>query len=120
VDRSDITRRKAAIFKALGHPTRLEIVESLARREHCVCELVAMLPGSQATTSRHLEVLLEAGMVERRRDGVRMIYALALPCVLDAIPCIEAAFAGKACGRRAAGRAKPTEAVARRGEGVRS
>jgi len=106
VRRTDISRRKAAIFKALGHPTRLEIVEALARREHCVCELVAMVPGSQATTSRHLEVLLKTGIVERRRDGVRMIYALALPCVLKAIPCIEKAFAGGRCAAPRARRKK--------------
>ncbi|MHC5054892.1 MAG: ArsR/SmtB family transcription factor [Planctomycetota bacterium] len=98
--RAELSRRKAAIFKALGHPTRLEIVEALARREHCVCELVAMLPGSQATTSRHLEVLLREGMVERRRDGVRMLYTLALPCVLKAIPCIERALGGGARAKR--------------------
>ena len=106
MNRSDLARRKAAIFKALGHPTRLEIVEALARREHCVCELVEMVPGSQATTSKHLEVLLEAGIVERRREGVRMIYALALPCVLDAIPCIEKAFAGGRCASPRARRKK--------------
>jgi len=103
VNRSELSRRKAAIFKALGHPTRLEMVEALARREHCVCEFVDMVPGSQATTSKHLEVLLDAGIVERRRDGVRMLYSLALPCVLEAIPCIEKAFAG---GCRAAPRAR--------------
>ena len=103
---SDVSRRKAAIFKALGHPTRLEIVEALARREHCVCELVDMVPGSQATTSKHLEVLLDAGIVERRRDGVKMIYRLALPCVLDAIPCIEKALAGGCCAAPRARRKK--------------
>ena len=106
--RSDLSRRKAAIFKALGHPTRLEIVEALARREYCVCEFVDMVPGSQATTSKHLEVLLDAGIVARRRDGVRMIYALALPCVLDAIPCIEKAFAGGCCAATGARRKKVT------------
>lgn len=99
-------RRKADIFKALGHPTRLAMVEALARREHCVCELVAMQPGSQATTSKHLEVLLKAGIVSRRRDGVRMMYALALPCVLDAIPCIEAALEGKPCASKSVRRAR--------------
>ncbi len=110
--RSELSRRKAAIFKALGHPTRLEIVEALARREHCVCELVAMRPGSQATTSKHLDVLLAAGIVERRREGVRMVYRLALPCVLKAIPCIEAAIARRPrAKRRASGPATRREKV---------
>ncbi|MHC4249295.1 MAG: ArsR/SmtB family transcription factor [Planctomycetota bacterium] len=100
--RCELSRRKAAVFKALGHPTRLEIVEKLALREHCVCELVAVLPGSQATTSKHLEVLLGAGIVERNRDGVRMVYSLALPCVLKAIPCIEEALERRPRAKRRA------------------
>ena len=98
--RSDLSRRKAAIFKALGHPTRLEIVEALARRDSCVCELVAMLPGSQATTSKHLEVLLKAGIVERRRDGVKMIYRLVLRCVLKSVTCIDRALGGTPQAKR--------------------
>ena len=98
--RPELSRRKAAIFKALGHPTRLEIVETLAQREHCVCELVAMLPGSQATTSRHLEVLLKAGIVERRRDGVKMIYRLVLRCVLKSVTCINGALGGTPRAKR--------------------
>ena len=79
---------KAEIFKALGHPARIVMVEALGRRARCVSELVEMVEGSQATVSRHLEVLLRAGIVRRRREGVKMIYELALPCVLKAMPCI--------------------------------
>lgn len=104
MNRSELSRRKAAVFKALGHPTRLATVEALAERERCVCDLVAMLPGSQATMSKHLEVLLEAGIVERRREGVRMVYRLALPCVLKAIPCIEAGVTRRPRAKRRATR----------------
>jgi len=94
---------KARIFKALGHPTRLRIVEMLAEGERCVCEIVAEFGNSQATVSRHLDVLLRARILDRRREGVKMIYRLALPCVLDAMPCITRAIR-KASGGEAMAR----------------
>jgi ArsR family transcriptional regulator len=86
------TLAKARIFKALGHPTRLAIVEMLAEGERCVCEIVPAFDDAQATISRHLDVLLQAGIVRRRRDGVKMIYELAMPCLLDVMPCVVEAI----------------------------
>ncbi len=89
---TEIAHAKAEIFKALGHPTRLVIVEMLAKKERCVCEIVAEFDDSQATISRHLDQLLRAGIVRRRRDGTKMMYELALPCLLGALPCVEKAL----------------------------
>ena len=91
-----LAESKARIFKALGHPTRLSIVEMLADGERCVCEIVPAFEDSQATISRHLDVLLRAGIVRRRREGVKMIYELALPCLLDAMPCVVRALKRRA------------------------
>jgi ArsR family transcriptional regulator len=88
---------KARIFKAMGHPTRLLIMEFLARGPRCVCDLVERVPGRQATTSRHLAVLVRAGVLRRHREGVRMIYELALPCLLKAMPCVTEALKGGRC-----------------------
>jgi DNA-binding transcriptional ArsR family regulator len=87
-----LLQARAEIFKALGHPSRLRIVEALAEGPHCVCDLVELVPGAQATTSRHLDVLLGAGIVQRRREGTKMVYELAIPCVLKAMPCVTQAL----------------------------
>ena len=94
------TRAKARIFRAMGHPTRLAIVEFLARGPRCVCEMVGRFPGRQATISRHLAVLVRTGILRRHREGVRMIYALALPCLLSALPCVVKALRSGRCGTR--------------------
>ena len=101
--RSDLqlAQAKAQIFKALGHPARLTMVEALGSRPHCVCELVEMVPGSQATTSRHLDVLLKAGVVQRRREGVKMIYELAMPCLLKTMPCVVEALKNRVASEAA-------------------
>jgi ArsR family transcriptional regulator len=91
-------KSKARIFKALGHPVRLYLVERLAERPRCVCEMVEMVPGRQATTSRHLGVLVSSGILRRHREGVKMIYELAMPCLLNALPCVMEALRVGRCG----------------------
>ena len=112
---------RARIFRALGHPTRLAIVEMLAGGERCVCEIVPAFGDSQATVSRHLDVLLRAGIVRRRREGVRMIYALAMPCLLDCLPCVERILRGRAGGEAACRRCEAacTAGVGRETSGIR-
>lgn len=63
--------------KALAHPARLAIVQILATRESCICgELVDALPLAQATVSRHLQVLRDAGLIRGEVDGPRSCYCL--------------------------------------------
>ncbi|MBO6575645.1 MAG: winged helix-turn-helix transcriptional regulator [Rhodothermales bacterium] len=63
--------------KALGHPARVAILETLARRGACICgEIVDELPLAQATVSQHLKALKEAGLVEGTIDGPRSCYCI--------------------------------------------
>jgi ArsR family transcriptional regulator len=63
--------------KALAHPARLDILRVLASRTTCVCgEIVDELPLAQATVSRHLKVLKEAGLIQGEVDGPRVCYCL--------------------------------------------
>ncbi len=64
------------IFKALGEPNRLAIVLMLKERKMCVCEIVTVLPVSFSTISSHLKILLNAGIVEKERDGKWIVYSL--------------------------------------------
>jgi DNA-binding transcriptional ArsR family regulator len=67
--------RLAAAAKALGHPARLAILQTLAARGTCVCgELVSELPLAQATVSQHLKALKAAGLVRGEVDGPRSCY----------------------------------------------
>jgi ArsR family transcriptional regulator len=67
----------ARACKALAHPARLAILETLAKRGSCICgEIVQVLPLSQATVSQHLKVLKEAGLIRGETDGPRSCYCL--------------------------------------------
>ena len=63
--------------KALSHPARLAILQILAKRDRCICgEIVDDLPLAQATVSRHLKVLKEAGLIQGTIDGPSVCYCL--------------------------------------------
>ena len=67
----------ASLGQAMAHPTRLYILDALARQEACVCHLTALLGQRQAHVSQHLRVLKDAGLVSDRRDGQMVYYSLA-------------------------------------------
>ncbi len=69
--------RLAAQLKALSHPARLAILQTLAQRSACVCgEVVEVLPLAQATVSQHLRTLREAGLVRGEISGPSTCYCL--------------------------------------------
>ena len=80
---------KAAVLKALGHPTRLWMVEQLADGEKCVCEFADAIDADFSTVSKHLSVLKHAGIVEDDKRGKQVFYSLKVPCVLNFINCVE-------------------------------
>jgi len=65
------------VMKALSDGSRLKILKMLELRELCVCEIQALLALSQSTVSKHLKILEDAGLVDRRRDGQWVLYRLA-------------------------------------------
>jgi len=70
-------RRTAEMMKALGHPTRLQILEVLSEEgESCVCHLENRLGQRQAYISQQLARLREADLVVDRREGLFIFYAL--------------------------------------------
>lgn len=79
---------QAAVIKAMAHPTRLLILNSLKKKETCVCELRDQVGDDISTVSKHLLVLKHAGLVAARREGNWLYYRLTCPCVLDFTKCI--------------------------------
>ena len=66
----------AEIFRALGDPTRVRILHSLAASELCVCDLAAILGMSQSAVSHQLRLLRSLRLVRHRREGRMVYYAL--------------------------------------------
>ena len=67
----------AARFKALSDPSRLEILQLLFKGEKSVQRLCELTEFSQANVSKHLSVLAEQGIVQKRREGLFTFYSIA-------------------------------------------
>jgi DNA-binding transcriptional ArsR family regulator len=91
-------KRRAQVLKALGHPSRLAMVEALVEGERCVCELQALVGSDMSTVSKHLSVLRNAGLVEDRKNGLNVYYRLRLPCVMNFLECVDAVVQGEDTG----------------------
>lgn len=90
-----------AVFKALGSPARLTLVRTLIEDERCVCDLVETVGLGWSTTSRHLDVLREAGVVISEKRGQKIFYRIELACVADFIRCLDDTCAREPTRRRA-------------------
>ncbi len=88
-------RRQADVFKALGHPARLQVVKELADGERCVCDLVDLTGLGWSTVSRHLAVLKSVGVIEDDKRGLQVFYRLRMPCVVRFASCLEAVAEGQ-------------------------
>jgi DNA-binding transcriptional ArsR family regulator len=80
---------RARVLKALAHPSRLFMVDVLAKGERCVCELTEMVGADMSTVSKHLSVLRSAGIVTDDKRGMQVYYTLKMPCVLRFFDCVE-------------------------------
>jgi ArsR family transcriptional regulator, arsenate/arsenite/antimonite-responsive transcriptional repressor len=67
------------LFRALGDPTRLRLLNLMAGQEVCVCYFTEVIGAPQPKISRHLAYLRKAGIVAARREGKWMHYRLAAP-----------------------------------------
>ncbi|MBN1510969.1 MAG: winged helix-turn-helix transcriptional regulator [Phycisphaerae bacterium] len=81
---------RARIAKALAHPSRMLMLDALAQRDLCVCELTELVGADQSTVSKHLAVLRDAGVVEMRRQGAQTVCTLKICCLNKFWECVEA------------------------------
>jgi DNA-binding transcriptional ArsR family regulator len=68
-------------FRVLGDPLRLRLLQAMGTGELSVGELVTHTATSQANVSKHLGMMLRAGLIRRRKEGLKVFYAPADPSV---------------------------------------
>jgi len=72
--KQDLTRLKGEILGALGHPNRIRIIEFLKDGEKCACEIAPALKIEQSNLSRHMKVLVQAGILNNWKEGQKVMY----------------------------------------------
>ena len=73
----------AGRFRVLAEPMRLRLLHALGDIEMSVSELVEATGAGQANVSKHLGIMLDAGLVGRRKEGLNVFYRVAEPSIFD-------------------------------------
>lgn len=81
-------RDGARLCKAMGHPSRLLIIDALAADPLCASELTQLIGSDASTVSTHLRILREAGLIVDERRGTHIFYQLADRCILSVFECL--------------------------------
>lgn len=79
----ELTVSRAEILKTIAQPTRMKIIEFLREGERCVCEIFPTIHGEQSNTSRHLNMMQGCGILARRKEGIKIMYRLKHPEMLE-------------------------------------
>ena len=80
--------KQAEIAKAIAHPLRTAIIDFLKEGEQCVCDIADYVGSERSNISRHLSVMVKAGVLEYRKEGLKVMYKLKTPCILDFFSCV--------------------------------
>jgi DNA-binding transcriptional ArsR family regulator len=88
-------RLPAKLLKALAHPVRLRILNALREDEECVCHLTALVRHRQAYVSQQLRFLRQAGILQDRKDGLRVYYRVKDQRVFEALDIVNALAGAK-------------------------
>ena len=80
--------RQAEIAKAVAHPLRVAVIDFLRDGEKCVCDIAEHIGSERSNVSRHLSVMVGAGVLTCRKEGLKVFYALRTPCIAEFLSCV--------------------------------
>ena len=84
-----VLKRQAEILKAIAHPLRIAIIEFLKDGQQCVCDIAKYLGSERSNVSRHLSVMVNAGILESRKEGLNVMYKLKASCIFEFLSCLK-------------------------------
>jgi ArsR family transcriptional regulator len=87
-DKQLLFDKQAEIAKAIAHPLRIAVVDFLKDGEQCVCDIAEYVGSERSNVSRHLSVMANAGLLEYRKEGLKVIYSLKCRCIVDFFSCV--------------------------------
>jgi len=84
----ELYRLKAELIQAAAHPLRLAVIDCLRGGERCVGDIAKAVGAERSNVSRHLALMVQAGLLKSRKDGLNVIYSLRTPCILKFLGCV--------------------------------
>ena len=81
--------KQADIAKAIAHPVRVAALEFVKDGEQCVCDIAEAVGTERSNLSKHLSVMVNAGVLASRKDGLKVMYRVKTPCVVRFLGCLK-------------------------------
>jgi DNA-binding transcriptional ArsR family regulator len=81
--------KQAEVVQAVAHPLRIAILDFLADGSQCVCDIAEHIGSERSNVSRHLAVMFNAGLLEQRKEGLKVIYKVKTPCLFKFLSCVS-------------------------------
>lgn len=88
-DLFELYEKQAVVTRALSHPLRIAILNLLRQAPCCVQEIAGQVGGKQSNISRHLSILVSAGILHYEKKGLRVVYTLKTQCVFRFLDCLS-------------------------------
>ena len=87
--KQSLCQKQAEVVKGLSHALRIAILDFVKDGEKCVCDIAEFVGGEQSNVSRHLGVMVSSGILVSRKQGLKVMYRLKTPCVLEFLDCVN-------------------------------
>jgi len=81
--------KQAAIAKAIAHPVRVAVLEFVKDGEQCVCDIAEAVGTERSNLSKHLSLMVGAGVLISRKEGLKVFYSVKTPCILRFLECLK-------------------------------
>jgi DNA-binding transcriptional ArsR family regulator len=81
--------KQAMIAKSIAHPVRVAVLEFVKDGEQCVCDIAEAVGSERSNLSKHLSVMVNAGVLASRKDGLKVFYHIKTPCVMKFLECLK-------------------------------
>ncbi len=88
--------KQAEVARAIAHPIRMAILDFLRTGPQCVCDIAAAVGAERSNVSRHLSLMVAAGVLIFEKQGLKVIYSVRTPCVLRFVDCLGECLREKA------------------------
>ena len=95
-----IYERQADAAKAIAHPLRMAILDFLRKEPRCVCDIAEAVGSERSNVSKHLSIMVSAGVLECRKQGLQVFYKIRTPCVLKCVECLTECLKEKAAAEQ--------------------
>jgi DNA-binding transcriptional ArsR family regulator len=88
-EKQKLYEKQAEVVKGFAHALRIAILDFVKDGEKCVCDIAEQVGAEQSNVSRHLALMVSSGVLVSRKQGLKVLYRVKTPCVLEFLGCVN-------------------------------